>query len=340
MSLIYIDSCGDVYSSGEVALRFSSVSGTPPTVEVGGGRNTSNGLKMEASTTFFAKTVTGKDEYTAGIAFRLQTLTTPVTILDFNEGATNHIKIKVLANGAIEVLRDAASLDISVPGLVLPGAYSYMEVRVVIDDAAGIVTVHLDEIEITALTVQDTQNGGTGVIDSIQCNGTSDVIFFDDFYITDNVGAAPQNGFLGNMHITTAVAISDSTPLDITIIEPTAPTTHFDKVNQIPADGDTSFLASKTPGDQDMFNFSPLPILSGNGDVFGIQVNVFAKKDNEGPRQVKPIIDPGVAISVGAALELTTVYRFGISMFQQNPDTSLDWTEAEVDSSKVGFEVG
>ncbi len=339
MSMVFMDSCGDGYGSDQVGLVYDTVSGTPPVVEPNGGRNDTNGLKLSAGTEFFAKDVPALDEYFVGIAFRLQAITTPVDIVEFNEGVTNHVTVTVLANGAIEVARDSSVLATSAAGTILEGAYNYMEVRVVVDDAAGIVTVDLDEFNIHMLTSQDTQNGGTGVINEIRLKGTSDVIFFDDFYVNNNSGASPQNGFLGNTHIEFNAALADGTINDFPILEPTTPTTHFDKVDEIPPDLDVSFVASSTPTDQELFTIPPLSSLTGDGTVFGVQVSVLTRKNNEGSRLIKTLIDPGVTIAEGPDLTLALTYDYAVGMFQQNPDTSSDWTEAEVEASEIGCEV-
>ncbi len=339
MSMVFMDSCGDGYGSDQVGLVYDTVSGTPPVVEPNGGRNDTNGLKLSAGTEFFAKDVPALDEYFIGIAFRLQALTTPVDIVEFNEGSTNHVTVTVLANGAIEVARDAAVLATSAAGTILEGAYNYLEVRAVIDGAVGIVTVDLDEFNIHAITGANTQNGGTGIIDEIRMKGTSDIIFFDDLYINNNIGDSPQSGFLGNTHIEFNAVLADGSVNDFAILEPTTPTTHFDKVNEIPPDLDVSFVASNTPADQELFTIPPLSALTGNATVFGVQVSVLTRKNNEGSRLIKPLIDPGVTIAEGADLTLALTYGYAVEMWQQNPDTSSDWTEAEVEASEIGCEV-
>lgn len=337
--MVFMDSCGDGYSDDEVALIWDTVSATAPIVQSIGGRNSTNGLKISAGTGFFAKTVPSLDEYFVGVAFRLQALTTQVDIIEFNEGATNHVRVSVLATGAIEVSRNGTPLATSAAGTVIIGSFTFIEVRAVIDGAAGIVTVDLDEFNIHTLTTQNTQNGGTGLVDEIRFNGTADIIFFDDVYINDNVGAAPQNGFLGNTHIDFNLVAGDGGTTDFALLEPTTPSTHFDKVNENPPDLDVSYVASDVPTDQELFTVQSLAALSGDGSVHGVQVSVLARKNNEGPRQLKLLLDPGVAIAEGADVELVTTYDYVVEMWQQNPDTSLDWVEAEVDAMEIGCEL-
>lgn len=341
MSIIFIDSCGDAYGTTDLGTKWDTVSGTSPTVEAAGGRNGTNGLKLAGAAEFFARNVAGLDEYFVGVAFRLQALTTTVNVLEFNEGATNHVRVTVLANGSVQVSRNGTVLGTSATGLILVGSYSFLEAHAVIDDAAGVIDISLDSIPITALslTSQDTQNGGTGLIDEIRFQGTTDVIFFDDIYFCNNSGAAPQNGFLGNTHIGVGRVTGDAGPNAFTILEPATPTSHFTKLDEVPADGDVSFVASSTPAEQELFAVAALPVLSGTGAVYGMQLTILAKKDNEGPRQMIPIIDPGLAVDSGTNKELTTTYEYGEHMWQQNPDTTADWTLAEVAATVVGVEL-
>jgi hypothetical protein len=339
--IIFIDSCGDAYGTTDLLKKWDTVSGTSPTVETAGGRNGTNGLKLAGATEFFARNVPALDEYFVGVAFRLQALTTTVDVLEFNEGATNHVRVTILANGSVQVSRNGTTLGTSAAGLVLVGSYSFLEAHAVIDDAAGVIDVSLDGVVIAALslTSQDTQNGGTGVINEIRFHGTTDIIFFDDIYVCDSTGSAPQNGMLGNTHIGVSLLGGDTATKDFPILEPATPTTHYTKLIDVPADGDASYVGSSVPADQELFTIAALPTLSGTGAVYGVQVSILARKDNEGPRQMIPIINPGVSLASGTAKELVSVYDYGEHMWQQNPDTVADWTLAEVAATVIGVEI-
>jgi hypothetical protein len=340
MSMIFMDSCGDAYGSAQVEANWDTVSVTAPTVETAGGRNDTNGLKLAAATTFFAKNVAGLDEYFVGLAFRLQALTTTIDVLEFNEGAINHVRVTILANGAIEVSRDGTVLATSAAGTILSDGYNFLEVRAVIDGAAGIVTVDLDETNVHTLVSQNTENGGSGLIDEIRHWGTTDIVFYDDIYINNNLGAAPQNAFLGNTHIGISIVAADGALNEFPVLEPVSPTDHFEKVNEVPPDEDTSFVASDTPGEQELFTLQGLPTILGDGTIYGVQVSVFAKKDNAGTRQIKPLLNPGVTTASGTDLVLSTSYDYAIEVWQQNPDTVADWADAaEVEACEIGCEV-
>jgi len=196
-----------------------------------------------------------------------------------------------------------------------------------------------DGVQILNLTSQDTQNGGAGTIDTVRLQGSTDVIVFDDLYILNATGTAPQNTFLGDSRVDASTPLSDGTTTSIATVFPAAPATHFDKVDEIPPDGDSSYVSTSVSNELDLYNMTPLLSVEGATSIYGVQLNLYAKKDNEGGRQVLGKVRPTSTNFDGAVGTLITTYKYFFSLFDENPQTAADWTEAEKNAAQFGAEV-
>lgn len=338
MALVHIDNCGDVYSSSEIADRFT-VSGSSPVVEVAGGRNGSSGIKCSATTEWFERVIPALDTYFSGIAVKVPNLTTPIEVMAFLELATRHVIIKILADGSVQALKDATVLGTSAVGLIVPGSFAYIEAQAVIDDVAGVVVIQLDGTEILNLTSQDTQNGGVGTVDRIRYAGSTDVATYDDLYILDDTGSAPQNTFLGDVRVDASLPTSDGTTTDIADTLPATPTTHFDKVNEPLVDGDSSYVSTSVSGELDLYTFAAVPVVEGVITIFGVQLNMYAKKDNTGGRQLQAVARPVATNYNGDTNVLLSTYQYHTSIWDLDPETAAAWTLVTKDATEFGMRV-
>lgn len=338
MSLLAIDSCGDTYSTAELALRWDIVTDSP-TVLALGGRRDSSGIQLSGIAQAVEKQFTGAATIAAGVAFKTTNNSGVANVLEFREGATIHVTIEVTTLGAIRVIGPGGELGISDNGLVEPGFYNYLEVSVLVSDT-GRVIVNFNSNEILDLTPVDTNNAGAvPEIDNVRLEGGAGAVTIDDFYVTDTVGAAPQNGFLSDTAIVGLVPIADGATTDWTVLEPVTPTTHFDKVDEIPPDDDTTFVASEGPNQIDLFEMDALPDPGGVSSIHGLQFLLYAKKTKIPAKQITPIIRSNAVNFLQSVISLTSSYLYYNNLLQQDPDTSADWTESGVNSAEFGAQV-
>lgn len=340
MSLIHIDSCGDAYTTDELPDRFL-ISGVSPIVEIEGGRNGSQGIKCSATTEYFERAIPSNTTLFAGIAVKIPSVTTTADIMLFGETAIDHVIIRVLATGAIQALRGATVLGTSAgTGLFLPGSFAYVEVKTIIHGSTGEVTIHIDGTEVLTLTSVNTQNGGTGVVTRVRYAGSTDTVTYDDLYILNDSGAAPQNTYLGDVRVDANLPDSDGATSDFPDLVPASPTDHYLKVNDSTPDGDVSYIASPDNADIDLFGFTPLVTIGGANIIYGVALNIYARKDNEGGRQVIGKARPVATNYNGSTGTLSGSYNYFTSLWDLNPETSLAWTDVLKDASEFGVEVG
>ncbi len=339
MSLVYLDCCGDFYSTAELSKRWDVVSGTPtvgPTI----GRRDGGGILLSATSARLEKQYPALATMVAGIAFKLDSMVA-TDLLTFREGSINHVVIRVTNTGAIEVLNgDGTQLAISSAGLVFAGFYSYLEATVTISNASGVVTVDLNSTNIHTLTSEDTQNGGTAVTDNIEIEGSPGNLTIDDFYVLDTTGSAPQNTRLGDTAVWGILPQGDGTTNSFGTLKPSSPTTSFDKVDDPTPDDDATYVASGVALALELFDMADLPVPGGVSAIHGVQLNHLSRKDGITARIFTPKVRSGGTNYSGASAPLTTSYLYYRELWDDDPDTGPSlWTEAGVNAAEFGVEV-
>lgn len=166
-------------------------------------------------------------------------------------------------------------------------------------------------------------------------SGTSSHIF-SDLYIVDSdasytingtARATTLTGFLGDIKIQPIFPAVDATPLQWT---PSTAGSHFNKLNEVPPDEDTTYVSDATAGQQDLYNWQPVP--SFTGTIPGIVLSIRARKDDEGTKQFAHIVgsQQGDTFSVGDE------YIYWHQAHDVDPDTNATWTVAGFNAKNIG----
>lgn len=339
MSIIYLNSCGDSYATAQLSKRWSVVTGSPVVTSLAG-RRLGQAITLPTTSDRLQQNVPALATYICGKAFKLDTIVA-TDLITFRETATDHVIVRVTATGAIEVLRaPSTQLGISLAGIVFAGFYSYIEALCTVDGAAGVVTVNLNGTQILNLTSQDTDNAGAvPEINNIEIEGSTGNLSIDDFYINDTTGAAPQNGIMGDTRIESQAPIADGVTNDFPGVFPASPTTHFDKVDDITPDDDSTYVFSGDVADIELFDMETLPDPEGTSAIFGVQLLNYARKDKVTAKSIIPKVRSGGSNFNGTTVPLTTSYLYYPFIWQQDPNTAADWTEANVNAAEFGLEI-
>lgn len=212
------------------------------------------------------------------------------------------------------------------------GRYYYLEVKFLIG-ASGSVTIHLNSQEILKLTGVNTDNSGNGTADVIRVFGPGggSTMFLDDFYVCDGSGSANID-FLNDVQIGLIMPASDGDLLQWT---PDSGGVHFSRVNEIPPDGDASYVSDATVGDIDCYHFQTVDTTRS---YKGIQTNITARKDDSNGRALSLLTRIGginfVADPVGRFVNNT--YIDYLNQFDVNPATGVAWTGADINGAQWG----
>ena len=188
-------------------------------------------------------------------------------------------------------------------------------------------------------TSGNTKGAPTGDITRVQLrsmnqNSNNRVdVWLDDIVIADNLGGQ-NDDFLGDLRISTLVPTADTAQKAWI---PGSGSDNFSRVAEIPPDDDTSYVASATPGDRDLYAMAPLGMTPLA--IKGLQQTALARKDDAGDRALSPVLATGATVEVAPPVVLGSSYAFVETMHEQDPATNEPWTPAAVDAVQAGLEV-
>ncbi len=266
----------------------------------------------------------------AGFACRFGTL--PGANADFVQllaGATAVFRIGLNSSGKIIIRNSGGTVIATGTTTIVAGVWNYYEVKAFINGASGTCEVHLNGV--SGEIASTVGNFGSSNIDTflttqIVSGGNSDI---DDIYVLDSTGSAPRNTFLGDVRVETVYPTSDGAH---TAWTPNSGSTHWTQVSETPADGDTTYVGDSTPNDIDTYGCGDIDT---GATVYGVQVNMYARKDDASTRQIAPVIRQSGSDNVGTTVTLASSYSFYSQLYNQDP-TSADWTPTTVNADEFG----
>ena len=348
MALRFIDSF-DHYQTAEIDAKWSTVVFNPPapTIEPGLGRCGTQALRMGLSAVASVTKGTAFSGATAVVGFAIQYTGfagVGTNTRFFHLGSTFglHLGFFRASDGSIFVQRMdllGVLLGQSVPDVLRLGEWYYMEVKATIDNVAGAVEVRLNGVTVITVAGVDTQStaGAVAAINnfSFQANSASDYLI-DDLYALDITGPAPNNDFLGDVRVEYLEPVAAGAHQDWSLI---GAASHWQAVDDgaFP-DGDTTYIHTATAGllDTEEYDNTGLP----SGAIFGLHINLYARKTDSGFREIAPIIRHAGVDYVGANQAPSMAsYNYLSQLFETNPGTGLVWTIADVNADEYGVQL-
>ena len=253
------------------------------------------------------------------------TIASPTHHLDFTWDGSGLIKVK-RGSGGTEVARSAA-------GVLRSFKWHHVMMKMVIDDSAGVVVVNVNNEEVINETGLDTQNGGTGLIDTFQwtCEYQYSMRLAEPI-IWSGAGDSPT-AFFG-FHRVHMIKPDGETSVAFT---PLGAGTNDVEVDEQAHDDDTSYNESSTVTNKDKLTTESLP--TGVATVYAVQAQVLAKDpDGTATESVKVGLDSGTE-SLSGAKALSTGYEIWEGPIETvDPNTSSQWTESNVNATDVVYE--
>ena len=331
----------DHYNSSSLAGRKSWVTGSP--WASGGGRlgggclNANIGSNSPGPATIGNKLL--PSTYTtliAGFAFNWINESTDSRIFIFQNSGSIIASLILRWSDKILLVQNGSGTTIATGVTpLIQNVWYYIEVKLVINGASGTCEVRLNGV--TGEIASTTGNFGSTACNQINMQIGSTTVpgsilqhLYDDMYVLDTSGASPRNTWLGDVRVETSYPTSDGAH---TAWIPNSGTTHFNRVNQNPPDDDTTYVSSSNPGDIDTYGMSSTTL---SGTIFGVQTNLYARKDNANARQIAPVIRQAGTDYVGTtSAGLSTSYIYYSQIYNQDP-TGSDWTIASVNADEFG----
>jgi hypothetical protein len=338
MALLFFDGF-DHYGTGDPAAlgkwATASVAAAQSTVP----RTGTHHLRISGGGFLVSKPFPTSGGVVVGTAFHLPSVAGGATnLLEVREGTTVHLAVSITAGMLLTVKRGTTVLATGTTVLAINGWY-YLELKGTIHDTTGSYEVRLDGVAEPNLTASgvDTRNAGTtGQWDRVVLAGIVTNSYYDDFYLCDQSGAAPRNTFLGPVKIETVYPQTDAVAAGSNAgLTPSTGTDHGALVDET-TPNTSDYNSSPTVGLKDTYQY---PALSLTGAILGIQTNLYAAKSDAAVRTVCAVVRAGGTDYDGANVSPLTTFSYFSEVRAQNPNTSADWTSADVGSLEVGMKV-
>jgi hypothetical protein len=165
---------------------------------------------------------------------------------------------------------------------------------------------------------------------------TTGQAYISDFYLNNALGAT-NTGFLAGdlapyLEVGYLLPRADGATLQWT---PLSGAVHYTEINEIPQDGDASYVWDGTPGDVDSYRWQPIP--SFIGTISTVQLRFCAASDQEGTRTFQGNIGPGGTQQRTTEFGLCSSYFYRAAQFDLDPLTGLPWTQAAFNSREFGI---
>lgn len=330
MSLLFVDGF-DHYATADILKKWTDRGGSGSITTTASRHDTGRGFSGSGSNAWLLKGIANQATIVLGTAFRSSSLSTSATqyAIQFSEGSTVHGGILFTASGQIEYYRGPFStktlLGTTSAAGVASNAWIYIEVKVTIHDSTGIVQIYVNSVQKLNLSSQDTQNGGTGVVNVIQVGAQSTATHsYDDLFISDG-------NLLGDVKVEILRPNADGTYSQFT---PSTGTSHYQLVDE-DTPNLTDYNESDVTNEIDTYNFENL---SGSGTIHALAGNVMMYSPN-GTKEAAPYIKSGSTEQAGATVQVTTSEQNAQKIWETNPDTTNPWTSGGVNAVEFGAKV-
>jgi len=259
--------------------------------------------------------------------------------INFLDGTTNQLIFILNSSYEIDVYCGSNLLGTTVGAGLTLNTWRYIEVKFTIDSSGGSVIVRSDNKVILTLSGEDTQNTANAYINKIVLSGTNPHkdMWFDDMYWCDLTGDAPHNDFLGDVRADVIRPDGEGTyNADFTGSPDVSSNLNVDETYG--PDEDTSYNQGSDVGDKDTYTLGNLPSPAGT-TIHGVKSQITIKKSDAGAREVKLLTRAGTTDDLGDAIVLSTSYLTHSKIYEDNPDDSNSWEDADVNALEIGVEI-
>lgn len=331
----------DSYATSDILRRYNLADPNWQIV-AGGGRFGSGAIQVASpSNTDLTKYMsTPQSAWITGFALSYNTNGYASTTIIARWGISSYqdqLQLAVSATGKLVIQKAGVALATGTTSL-LSNTFYFVEWLATFNSSApsnsNVVRLNgVVEATVPAGTNTDPQSTGTASAFSFSVDNLHWTKTFDDLYILDTTGAI-NNAFLGDMRIE---ALYPTGPGNDTTFAPTGQTANWHCVSDHPEDGDTSYVASGTPGQVDTYALSTLSTTPAV--VAGVQVSLTIRKDDAGTRQAAAVVRTGNANYVGLAGGVPDSYLVQSTVFETNPSSSNPWVAADIAALEAGVKL-
>jgi hypothetical protein len=335
MALLFMDGFSH-YSTSQIGLKWKGgVSGTP-TITGSAGRVTGDAMVTNTNEYVIWVSESPKQEILFGFAHKNVTESSDGSVASIRSSTstgTPYLDIQWDVSDDRYIFLIGGQIE-GYSSSVTQGEWNYLEGKVLVDNLVGTYEFRLNEVTQISGTNADTQH--LSVFPDIIYMGMvsgSGTNHFDDVYIADTTGSAPQNDFLGDVTVEMVLPDSNGTTTNFT---PSAGS-NFENVDEANHDGDTTYNSTTTASNKDTLNFAAMTAAAGT--VYGVQTNFTARKSDVGARTMSDVIRSGGTDYDGSSISIGNSFKTYSEIHETNPNTSSAWTISEINSAEFGYKI-
>jgi hypothetical protein len=333
--LRFIDGAGH-YDTAKLTAKWNNA--VNATVLPGAGRFGGGAIRVNDVTNgLLLKTLDTQPTWIVGFAFYTGTfpLTNTVILKVLDAGAVQ-VDVRLNNDGTLSITRNGAPLTGGTTTFALStNTWHYIEFKVTIANAiiASSCQLKIDNALVADVAAaQDTQDTLNASANAISFHGSVPNATFSDVYICDAAGGVCTD-FIGDSRI---VQMLPNAAGDLTQFTVVNAGNNWSAQANNPSLNDGQYVYSATPGQVDLYNLQDLTL---TGPIKGIQVSVYARKDDSGTRQAATAIKTGGTTFIGTTRNLTTSYVDYSTIYELNPFTVLAWVPVDLVALQAGIKL-
>jgi hypothetical protein len=260
------------------------------------------------------------------------------TLLSLVDASTQQADLFINGNYTVSITRGGTALTNGTSTIMLrPNTWNWIEWKMMIADSISANSCQLKingELAITVATGQDTKASANAYANSLRLNSdTSTYVSYDDFIL--QVGSGSD--FLGDTRIITSFPNANGSSSSWTGSDGNS-TDNYLLVDETNPDDDTTYVQSNTVGHKDLYGFPTLGSTASSIVAMGVDVN--CRKTDATSRTICAVVKSGSTEQDGTNVAISDTYAYQIQdIFSTNPDTSLAWTQAQVEAVEIGQKV-
>jgi len=275
-------------------------------------------------------TFTATSEVYLRFGFRFGGSASDTTILQLQDGSNIQILLSYICDsGLLRAWRGNKVTKLA--EVFVPWAMRWycIEVHLLVDNSSGVLQVKVNG-ELVLDYSGDTQQSANSTVDTVVWFGSANGQYFDDIAINDTSGSR-NNSWIGRGGVYGLVPNGVGNYSEFT---PSAGN-NYECVDEVPPDGDTSYVESDTVGHKDSYALANLSLTSAS--IAALVWHVWAKQDVSDGRNVARLLRISGTDYQGADKALTTSYQRLMETIESNPHTSADWTLDDINGLELGF---
>ncbi len=281
---------------------------------------------------WFTKFVPPSQTYFIGFNYFVPSkLTEGGQIIETFASGLYQFRLAAWNDGTLKVYRYTTVVGSTLPNVLRPNTWNHIELRLFCANV-GSYEIRVNDINVLSDPSVDLQNGAYNLIDTIQFPAGYGGGQIGDIYLA--TGAGGQD-FMGALKAETIRPDADTAQVDWT---PSTGSDHYALVDEVYPD-DSDYVSSSTPGDKDLYDFGNLTAIQSG--VKAVQISTLAMVSQATPKDLIPVVKSNTTEQDGATHRvsgLTSKQYFDI--WEQDPDTAVDWTTTGVNAIQAGVKAG